>query len=266
MLLTRSNFANRASSKALLRTTPSCARRSAGTNPGTQLLDHAPTIRDVDVVESNGTIPGSRRNARERLLDAAVLHLTQHGIGDQSLRQLAAELGTSHRMLIYHFGSKEGLLAEVVRTVELGQRAILDELLADDDLPPGEQGRRFWERAVDPALGYGALFFELAGQAVRDKPHTEQFRAGIVGMWLEPLTRMCLRQGYPPDIASAAARMVLAVGRGLLFDLLASGDRAAVDEAKELFIAVFENGPAALLGSPSGPYVPAALPVRRNEG
>ena len=216
---------------------------------------------DADRPDS-GAAPGARRNARERLLDAAVLHLTRKGIGDQSLRQLAAELGTSHRMLIYHFGSKEGMLAEVVRAVELGQRTILDELLADDDLPPGEQGRRFWERAIDPALGYGPLFFELAGQAVRDKPHTEEFRAGIVGMWLEPLTRMCLRAGYPPDIAPAAARMVLAVGRGLLFDLLAAGDRAAVEAAKELFISVFENGPTASFAVAHGPYGPTATAVR----
>jgi AcrR family transcriptional regulator len=205
----------------------------------------SPAYHRVVAIDDAHRVPGSRKNARDRLLDAAVRHLTQHGIGDQSLRQLAAELGTSHRMLIYHFGSKEGMLAEVVRTVELSQRAILDELLADDDLPPGEQGRRFWDRAIDPALGYGPLFFELAGQAVRDRPHTEAFREGIVGMWLEPLTRMCLRAGSPPDVASAAARMVLATGRGLLFDLLASGDRAAVEEAKELFITIFENAPAA---------------------
>ena len=184
----------------------------------------------------------SRKDAGERLLEAVVQQLTQHGIGDQSLRQLAAELGTSHRMLLYHFGSKEGMLAEVVRAVELGQRAILDDLLADDDLPPGEQRRRFLERVIDPALGYGPLFFELAGQAFRDRPHAEAFREAIVDMWLEPLTRMCLRAGYPPEVAPATARMVLAAGRGLLFDLLASRDRAAVDEAKELFLAVFDNG------------------------
>jgi AcrR family transcriptional regulator len=179
--------------------------------------------------------------SRERLLQAAVRHLTEHGIGDQSLRQLALQLGTSHRMLIYHFGSKEGLLSEVVRTVELSQRKILDDLLLDDELPPAEQGRRFWERAVDPAIGYGPLFFELAGQAMRGKAHTGALREGIVGMWIEPLTEMCVRAGYPPEAAPAAARLVLAVGRGLLFDLLATEDRAAVDEAKELFISIFER-------------------------
>lgn len=55
---------------------------------------------------------------RERLLAAAVEHVAAHGVGDLSLRRLAAALGTSHRMLVYHFGSREGLLVEVVREVE----------------------------------------------------------------------------------------------------------------------------------------------------
>ena len=52
---------------------------------------------------------------RERLLEAAVDHFGRHGIGDTSLRGIAEALGTSHRMLIYHFGSREGLLSEVTR-------------------------------------------------------------------------------------------------------------------------------------------------------
>lgn len=199
---------------------------------------------DRDVEEGKAVAVGvapPRISSRERLLRAAVGHLSEHGIGDQSLRQLATQLGTSHRMLIYHFGSKEGLLSEVVRTVELSQRKVLDDLLEDDELPPAEQGRRFWERAIDPALGYGPLFFELAGQAMRGKAHTGALREGIVGMWIEPLTEMCLRSGYSPEAAPAAARLMLAVGRGLLFDLLATEDRAAVDEAKELFISLFES-------------------------
>jgi len=48
--------------------------------------------------------------ARERLLAAAVGHALDSGIADLSLRQLAAAIGTSHRMLLYHFGSRQGLL------------------------------------------------------------------------------------------------------------------------------------------------------------
>ncbi|HTA04061.1 MAG TPA: helix-turn-helix domain-containing protein, partial [Streptosporangiaceae bacterium] len=69
--------------------------------------------------------PGPRRpgSARDRLLAAAVAIATQGGIADLSLRELAAAIGTSHRMLLYHFGSREGLLAAVTLAVEEAERA-----------------------------------------------------------------------------------------------------------------------------------------------
>ena len=52
---------------------------------------------------------------RDTLLRAALAHVVERGLADLSLRTLAEGIGTSHRMLIYHFGSKEGLVAEVVK-------------------------------------------------------------------------------------------------------------------------------------------------------
>src|SRR3712207_3948033 len=95
--------------------------------------------------------------ARERLLSAVVEHLAAHGLGDASLRRLAEAVGTSHRMLIYHFGSMEGLLVEVVRAVEARQRAVLASLPSDD---PAEAARAFWRTLVDPSLrAHERLFF-----------------------------------------------------------------------------------------------------------
>jgi AcrR family transcriptional regulator len=65
--------------------------------------------------------------AREHLLASAVRHALDAGIADLSLRQIAAAIGTSHRMLIYHFGSREGLLVAVTQAVEDQQRAALLE-------------------------------------------------------------------------------------------------------------------------------------------
>ena len=62
---------------------------------------------------------------RDKLLSAVVEHFAEHGIGDTSLRGIAEAVGTSHRMLIYHFGSREGLLVEVTRTVEARQRSMM---------------------------------------------------------------------------------------------------------------------------------------------
>ena len=62
------------------------------------------------------------KGPKQRLLDGAIEYVAQNGIGDVSLRTLAAALGTSHRMLIHHFGSKEALWLEIVQTVEQRQR------------------------------------------------------------------------------------------------------------------------------------------------
>src|SRR3954464_13698610 len=156
-------------------------------------------------------------SARERLLAAAIEHVSQHGVGEISLRGLAAALGTSHRMLIYHFGSREGLLIEIIRTVEAQQRAALAEMLADRDAPPAETMRRMWRRVADPALWPNErLFFEVYAQALRGSAHALPLLEGIVDLWVEPLTRLAVARGRPEAEARAEARLGVAVTRGLL--------------------------------------------------
>jgi AcrR family transcriptional regulator len=176
--------------------------------------------------------------ARERLLAAAMEHVAQHGVGNMSLRGLAEALGTSHRMLIYHFGSRDGLLIEVIRAVEDQQRAALAQMLLDTDAPPAETMRRMWQRLADPALWPNErLFFEIYAQALQGSPHALPLLDGIVDQWVEPLTKIAVAQGQPEAEARAEARLGVAVTRGLLLDLLATGDREAVDAAMERYIA-----------------------------
>ncbi|WP_432889203.1 TetR/AcrR family transcriptional regulator [Kribbella sp. CA-245084] len=176
--------------------------------------------------------------SRDSLLADAVDHFARNGIGDASLRSIATSVGTSHRMLIYHFGSREGLLAEVVRTVEQQQRDLLAEVLATD-LPIAEQSELFWRRVTEAALIYGPLFFELSAHAMQDLPHTESLKADLINVWLPPLIELCIRAGLPAHEAPAYARLGLAASRGLLFDLLLTGDRAGVDEASALLNRLF---------------------------
>jgi AcrR family transcriptional regulator len=175
--------------------------------------------------------------ARERLLAAAMEHVAEHGVGNLSLRGLATALGTSHRMLIYHFGSREGLLIEVIRAVEAQQRAALAELLLDEGAPPAETMRRMWRRIADPALWPNErLFFEVYAQALQGSPHAQPLLDGIVDLWVEPLVRIAVARGEDEARARAEARLGIAVTRGLLLDLLATRDRAAVDAAMERYI------------------------------
>ena len=178
---------------------------------------------------------------RQRLLDAAIDYVTQHGIGDLSLRSLAAELGTSHRMLIHHFGSKDGLWVAIVRAVEERQREILGTVLYEPGKPVGEAARAFWKHISDPSLWPNErLFFELYGQALQGRGPAVELLDGIVTDWLEPITEVNIALGLPRSEAAAQARLGLAVTRGLLLDLLATRDAAGVDAAMDAFIAQTE--------------------------
>jgi AcrR family transcriptional regulator len=179
-------------------------------------------------------------DARRKLLDAAIEHVAANGISDLSLRELAAAIGTSHRMLIHHFGSKEGLWVEVIRAVEERQRERLAEFVPDPARPAADAIRAWWRHISDPALWPNErLFFEIYGQALQGRPGTTGLLDGIVDDWLGPGTEYGLAQGLSRDAARAHARLGVAVTRGLLLDLLATGDREAVDAAMETYIAQF---------------------------
>ena len=165
--------------------------------------------------------------ARERLLAKAVDVARKRGIADLSLREIAAAVGTSHRMLAYHFGSREGLLVAVTRAVEAEERA----RLASGALDP-ERAWELWKQISDPGLWpQERLFFELYSYALLGRPGTEGFLDGIVESWVAPMTEQMIEYGLDEATARAEARLGVAVARGLLLDLLATGDREGVDAA-----------------------------------
>lgn len=168
-------------------------------------------------------------------MEGAVTHVAEHGVGDLTLRGLAAALGTSHRMLLYHFGSRDGLLVAIAAEVEQQQREALAGL--DVTGAPAEVVRAMWDRLSDPELWpFERLFFELYARALHGDPGARPFLEGIVEDWVAPLAALAVAAGSDPDRARAEARLGLAVFRGLLLDLLATGDREGVTAALERFI------------------------------
>ncbi len=174
---------------------------------------------------------------RGRLLEAAIDHLGHHGLRDSSLRQLAAAIGTSHRMLIYHFGSPEGLLAAIVERVmrqELeGFRAVVEH----GGLDRAGLLRAMWRHlSAATQAPSQRLFFELYGQALGGRPGTEVLLGAVVDDWLDVATAGLRRAGVPAKEARTAARLDLAVLRGLLLDLVTTGDRAATKRSLDAYV------------------------------
>jgi hypothetical protein len=96
-----------------------------------------------------------------------------------------------------------------------------------------------WAYVADPELAaFERLFFALYGRALQGDPAVSPLLRGDVEHWLEAneaLMEGAGAEAVPPPVARAHARLGLAVVRGLLLDLLATGDRAGVDAALDVF-------------------------------
>src|SRR5919197_617954 len=65
---------------------------------------------------------------KAELLEAAYRYVLEHGLGDMSLRPLAAAVGSSPRVLLFLFGSKEGLIRELIARSRVDELAVLDRV------------------------------------------------------------------------------------------------------------------------------------------
>jgi AcrR family transcriptional regulator len=167
--------------------------------------------------------------ARSLLLDRIVGEVAANGLGDRSLRTIAAAVGSSHRMVLYHFGSRAGLIAAIVESVEASQRELLRTLAADASDARGLV-LALWERVSSPELRpFVALFFELVALSASSEGDD-----ALTAPWLEVSRDVgaLLRV----DIDPAEIRLGVAVTRGLLVDVLASGDVAPATAALHRFV------------------------------
>lgn len=164
---------------------------------------------------------------RRQLLDALVDEFAAGGVGDRSLRDVAAAVGTSHRMLLHHFGSREDLLVAIVEEVESRQMALLPDL----PTTPAESFAAMWAHLRQPGLRQAErLFFECYSRAAQGEKPFARMVPGAVDGWLREVKEVA---DGPVD--PALARLGLAVIRGLLLDLVATDDDAGVDAAARAF-------------------------------
>src|SRR5690349_5624552 len=168
---------------------------------------------------------------RQRILDACTDHALEHGLPDR-LGPLATAAGTSNRMLIYHFGTRDGLLREILGQARRRQVEAFNDVLR---LRPGEPYLTTLAHAWSAISGpesepYLRMFGRLHDSA--GEPLWPGFRRTATTDWLAPLEEGMGSLGRPE-----LATVVLAVIRGLLMDLDATGDRARTDRAFRHFLA-----------------------------
>jgi AcrR family transcriptional regulator len=185
---------------------------------------------------------------RDAILNASIDYILHNGVADLSLRPLAAAVGSKARLLIYHFGTKDALIAEAMIAVrERVQKAFATVVNNTQDRTPFGVMHSFWTWASSPRHErYLRLFFEVHGLALQNPAAYGRYLEGAVSSWIEMFASI-----LPPKIPQARRRIVATIAvsamAGLLLDYLSSGNKQRTTAALDLFANEFE----ALLGKQS---------------
>ncbi|MFF0341707.1 TetR/AcrR family transcriptional regulator [Kribbella sp. NPDC004875] len=174
---------------------------------------------------------------RDELLDAVVGYAVEHSFAELTWRPLASALGVTPTTLVHRFGSKEQMIQAV-------QERLRERILAETAPPDGADTelpayvRRVWDRASAPErAGEFRLFFAVYGQALQAPGSFTDFLDHVIA---DPVNAFAAGADDPD--ARRTATLVIAMLRGLLLDLLTTGDRVRVDAAADAFIATLESG------------------------
>jgi AcrR family transcriptional regulator len=169
---------------------------------------------------------GTSGGQRETFLDGAVAHVLVQGVATLSLRPLAAALGTSDRMLLYYFHSRDELLAAVLARVGDQLRVGLEEALPPDRLAPAALVDRAWAALREPAAEpHRRLYVEVSGLAARGREPYRAVAAQVARQWLDWIeARLDVPAG---ERASAAAGLLTVLDGLLLVRFVASQESAA---------------------------------------
>jgi AcrR family transcriptional regulator len=175
---------------------------------------------------------------KPELLEQVIAWLCANGIADLSLRPLAQALGVSTYALVYHFGSREGILAEALGELERRQRAMIEEWFRKDAPSTPEMVQRYWDWcSAEENLPVMRLVIEATALEATRSGLPASLREGLITDWVESLSRGLRHDGLAADAARSAATLTNAAIIGLALDLIATGDRRRANRAVRDLIA-----------------------------
>ncbi len=175
--------------------------------------------------------------ARERILQAATEVLKAEGYAGLTFAKVAARSGESKALVAYHFGSKQGLVAEVGREIaELITGEVLEAISGAKSVKRVIGGTAAAvEELLERDVRLGRLYFDLAAVSVVD-PEVRSTIAEVNDGWRRVINRLLTEAGVAPARAKALTLMVIAGVQGLALEQIERGDTPELRKARELFV------------------------------
>jgi AcrR family transcriptional regulator len=176
-----------------------------------------------------------RAEKRAQIVGKLAGHFLEVGLGDIGLRRLAEVAGTSDRMLLYYFGSKDDLVRAVLTGIGAGLAETLAGLLGTTPLPPAKALGMLWQTLKgDAASNSLRLWLELSSRASRGDPLFGAIVTEMAEGWIA-WTSAILDVPEADKTALAVVIMSAVDGQLVLFPSdLARGDAAIARLAKLL--------------------------------
>ncbi|WP_336087804.1 TetR/AcrR family transcriptional regulator [Nocardia sp. SSK8] len=179
---------------------------------------------------------------RADLLAGVVAYIAAHGLAELSLRPLAAALGTSSRMLIHYFGTKEELLVQALATQRPDVGAVFADVTEAAQLRDRLLG--FFDLNTDgsEADSVRVLLQVLGAACAPDSPYRDYADAAIT-TFVTAFASALRRTALAPDDPEVVATLLISGMRGIIQDRLITGDRERTTRAARALVdAVLPEG------------------------
>jgi AcrR family transcriptional regulator len=170
---------------------------------------------------------------RDELTAKSLDYFLEHGMAGLSLRPLAQKIGTSARLVVYHFGSKDGLITAVMDEVRARiQKSFAGVLKDSRSKPSGRVIQAFWAWMIHPSnVRYLRLLFEVQVLAMQNPARYARYLERTSSSWLE-----IIEASLPPSKENrVVATLYAAVIDGLLLEYLSTGDDQRTTKALDFF-------------------------------
>jgi len=181
-------------------------------------------------VDETASSPSPRK---EELLERAYQYALSRGLADMSLRPLAAAIGSSPRVLLFLFGSKDGLVRALLARARADELALLEQARATVGADLTAAVRATWQwLAAEPARPLLTLWAEAYARSLAEPGGPwSGFARQTVEDWLAVLAAAQSAEHRGGMAGSADRTLALAVLRGALLDLLATGAAGRITAA-----------------------------------
>lgn len=177
--------------------------------------------------------------ARERILEAAIEVLKSDGYAGLTMAKVAARAGESKPLVAYHYGSKQGLVEAVGRSIaEMITDAVLDAIDGATTIEAVIRGVDAGiEKVLDDDERVARLYFDLAAVSVVE-PEVRGTIAEVNEQWREVLVRLLTEasDGLTQARARVLTVMVISGMQGMTLERIERGATPERKRARELFI------------------------------